>query len=132
MQDATRAPVAALVQDLFFSSKIGETLRHLGYPAFVTGRVDDFEDQVRREPPGLALVDLGLRGVDWVGAIQRLRATQELADLPIIAFGPHRDLDLRERALEAGCTEVVANSKFVTDLPRLVERYTGARPEPEP
>jgi CheY-like chemotaxis protein len=127
MQDATRAPVAALVQDLFFSSKIGETLRHLGYRALVTGRVDEFEEQVRREQPGLALVDLGLRGVDWAAAIRRLRAAPELADLPIIAFGPHRDLELRERALEAGCTEVVANSKFVTDLPHLVERYAGAR-----
>ena len=82
MQDATPAPVAALVQDLFFSSKIGDTLRHLGHPALVTGRVDEFEEQVQRARPGLALVDLGLRGVDWAAAVRRLRAIPELADLP--------------------------------------------------
>ena len=70
------------------------------------------------------LVDLGIRGADWETAVAHLRT--ERPDLPIVAFGPHKDLGARERALAAGCNEVVANSKLATDLRRLVGRWVPA------
>ncbi len=127
MRADTRPPLAALVQDLFFSSKIAETTRHLGIVAFVEEEAQAFEEAVREERPGLALIDLGLRNVDWVGAVRRLRADPAFATLPIIAFGPHMDLEARERALAAGCTEFLANSKIATDLAHVVARYLGPR-----
>jgi len=127
VQTETRPPLAALVQDLFFRSKITEATRHLGIVALIEERPEDFEDAVREERPGIALIDLGLRGVDWPTSVRRLRADPEFATLPIIAFGPHMDLEARERALAAGCTEFLANSKIATDLAHIVARYTTPR-----
>jgi CheY-like chemotaxis protein len=123
----TRPPLAALVQDLFFSSRIAETTRQLGIVAIIEDRAETFEETVREERPGVALIDLGLRGVDWASSVRRLRADPAFATLPIIAFGPHMDLEARERALAAGCTEFLANSKIATDLAHIVGRYIGPR-----
>ena len=127
MRADTRPPVAALVQDLFFRSRIAEATRHLGLVALIEEHADAFEETVREERPGIALIDLGLRGVDWVGAVRHLRSDPAFATLPIIAFGPHMDLEARERALAAGCTEFLANSKLATDLAHVVARYTTPR-----
>jgi CheY-like chemotaxis protein len=81
------------------------------------------EERCRVERPALILVDIGARGVDWATAVEKLRSNVELADVPIVAFGPHKDLEARDRALAAGCTEVLANSKLLSDLPRIVSRY---------
>jgi CheY-like chemotaxis protein len=124
MQADTRPPVAALVQDLFFRSRIAEATRHLGLVALIEEHAAAFEETVREERPGIALIDLGLRGVDWVSAVRHLRSDPAFATLPIIAFGPHMDLEARERALAAGCTEFLANSKLATDLAHVVARYT--------
>src|SRR6266545_4373464 len=56
VQTETRPPLAALVQDLFFRSKITEATRHLGIVALIEERPEDFEDAVREERPGTALI----------------------------------------------------------------------------
>jgi CheY-like chemotaxis protein len=127
METTSRPPLAALVQDLFFSSRIADTARHLGLEAYIESQAVEFEEKVHEHRPGLALIDLGVRGVDWVSSIRRLRADPAFATLPIVAFGPHMDLEARERALVAGCTEFLANSKLTTDLAHIVARYTTPR-----
>jgi CheY-like chemotaxis protein len=127
VQTESRPPLAALVQDLFFRSKIAEATRHLGIVALIEERPEAFEAAVREERPGVALIDLGLRGVDWSSSVRRLRSDPAFATLPIIAFGPHMDLEAREKALAAGCTEFLANSKIATDLAHIVDRYTTPR-----
>jgi len=42
--------------------------------------------------------------------------------VPVLAFGSHMDLEAREKALSAGALRVVANSKFTSDMPGLVQR----------
>ena len=64
---------------------------------------------------------ISVTAVDYAGN----RAS--FATLPIVAFGPHMDLEARERALAAGCTEFLANSKIATDLAHVVARYIGPR-----
>ncbi|RME70723.1 MAG: DUF309 domain-containing protein [Chloroflexi bacterium] len=48
---------------------------------------------------------------------------KKAAHVPVLGFGPHVDLQLRARALEAGCTAVVARSAIVQQLPQLVQKY---------
>jgi DNA-binding NarL/FixJ family response regulator len=121
----TPRPVAALVQDLFFSSRIADAVKRTGRPAIIEAKPDAFVQRVRAGAPILVLIDLGIRGADWESAVARLRADAATNDVAILAFGPHRDLAARDRALAVGCAEVVANSKLVTDLPNIIERYAG-------
>jgi CheY-like chemotaxis protein len=112
--------VVAVVTDLFFQSRVSAAARAAQRAVrFVSNRsalqgVGPFQ---------LALVDLDAT-LDPVAAIQTLRAASAA---PIVAFGPHVDADGRKAARAAGANRVLAKSRFVTELPRLMERADGAR-----
>jgi hypothetical protein len=43
--------------------------------------------------------------------------------VPILAFGPHKDVEGFKAAKRAGVTRVVANGEFSRSLPDLAKRY---------
>ena len=116
--------ILALEKDLFFSVKIRDTLRHHGmevtiartFPAFVQRLAVTGEEQLT-----LVIVDTATTGVDWEEAIRQARKY----GFPVLAFGSHMDLAARAKAIEAGAQRVVANSKFTSDMPGLVQRMMG-------
>jgi CheY-like chemotaxis protein len=110
--------ILLLDSDLFFVVKVTETLKHAGY-ATTTARDDAaFARALAESPPAVALVNMAARGVDFRRAIHLARD----AGVPVIAFGPHVDLQAQEEARHAGATRVVANAKLASDLPGLLER----------
>jgi len=115
--------VLALVQDLFFASRIHETVKKLDYDLEVVDDEEGFLSKLRESKPAVVLLDMEVRGIAWDRLIAEAKANDETEDLPFIAFGSHMDLEKRERALKAGCRQVLARSKFVKNLPQLVERY---------
>jgi HAD superfamily hydrolase (TIGR01509 family) len=115
-------PVLAYCPDLLFTSKITETGRHIGITVEVVNTVGQLEERATAMMPRLILIDLGSNGVDYPGAIRRLR--RSLPNIPLIAYGSHVDKQLREQARRAGCNEVFVRSEFVKSLPDLLRRYT--------
>lgn len=118
-------PILALEKDLFFAVRIRDTLRHHAMEARTVRTLAAFEQALAAadEPaPALVIVDIANQGVDWAGAIRQARAH----GYPVLAFGSHMDLEARARAIEAGAQRVVANSKFVSDMPGLVRRMLDA------
>jgi hypothetical protein len=55
----------------------------------------------------------------WPDLVRALKADPS-TDVFVLAFGPHKDLDLRRRAQEAGADRVIANSAFMQALPNLL------------
>jgi len=99
--------VLALVTDLMFSSRIGEQARRAGGRCESVGSVEAFLASARREPPSLAIVDLGGRSFDGVEALKRLKADPATAGIPSVAFGSHVDIALLDAARAAGCERIV-------------------------
>jgi len=113
--------ILALEKDLFFSVKMRDTLRHHDMEVMIARTLPAFEqhlDAPTEQAPALVIVNTATRGVDWEAAIRQARAH----GLPVLAFGSHMDLEARAKALQAGAQKVVANSKFTTDMPNLVQR----------
>lgn len=111
--------VLALEKDLFFAVKIKDTLKHHDIDVKTVRTLAAFEQALSsQEKPALTIVNISIQGVDWEAAIRAART----AGLPVLAFGSHMDLDARARAIEAGAHRVVANSKFSSDMPGLVNR----------
>ena len=113
--------ILVLEKDLFFSVKIRDTLRHHGIdvkivrtlPAFAQGLTATGEDK-----PALIIVNIATVGVDWEEAIRQ----SHTHGYTVLAFGSHMDLEARAKALQAGAQKVVANSKFTSDMPGLIQR----------
>jgi DNA-binding response OmpR family regulator len=113
--------ILALEKDLFFSVKMRDTLRHHDMEVTTVRTLPAFEQLLAApegEGPELVIVNTAAAGIDWESAIRQARTY----GLPVLAFGSHMDLEARERAIKAGARRVVANSKFVTDMPGLVQR----------
>lgn len=112
------ARILAVVGDLFFADRLRNGLTALGHDARV---IDLSLDSVPTLAPGdvdLALVDLEA-GEPALAAVRSARA----AGAPVLAFGPHMDLALRDAGLTAGATQVVAKSKLTSSLPELVAHH---------
>ncbi|MCB0208324.1 MAG: DUF309 domain-containing protein [Anaerolineae bacterium] len=113
--------VVLIVDDLLFLPKLKNTLRHLGYNPIAA--TDD--TQVTRalfQSPVLVIVDVSSQIVDWqhlIGLIKKSKA----GPVPILGFGPHVDLLLREQSLRLGCDAFVGRGAITTNLPHLIEKY---------
>jgi len=113
--------ILALEKDLFFSVKMRDTLRHHDMTVTTVRALPAFEQRlttIGEEKPVLVIINTATAGVDWEAAIREARSK----GLPVLAFGSHMDLEARAKALAAGAQRVVANSKFTSDMPGLVER----------
>ncbi len=113
--------VLALEKDLFFAVKMRDTLRHYDIEVKTVRNLPAFEESLSAKDVheyALAIVNTATAGVDWETAIRKARS----AGLKVLAFGSHMDLEARSKALEAGAQRVVANSKFTSDMPGLVQR----------
>lgn len=107
-----------LDSDLFFSVKVTDTLKHVGYQTRTVRQMAAFTQALEDERPVLVLVNTAARGIDWRAGIVAARN----AGIPVVAFGSHVDLATQEEARQAGATSVIANSKLASDLPGVVAR----------
>ena len=110
--------VVALVDDFMVRSRIeaaatAET--ELSFPRSEAELVAQLEP-----PPDLILVGMAATRLPWADLVRAARARMVGHAVPILAFGPHKDLELRTRALEAGADRVLANSAVMLALPELL------------
>lgn len=110
------AQVVAAVPDLFFRSRVLETAKTLSVTVEVARDADEVLQKVRAEKPRLVLMDLQAQ------ALQPLETLKSLMGIPVVGFLAHEQTELREKALAAGCTEVLTKGQFSAQLPALLGR----------
>jgi CheY-like chemotaxis protein len=77
--------------------------------------------------PDLLVFDLGMPVLDGFGAIQKIRATPELAQLPVLAATAYAMRGDRDRVLEAGFDGYVSKPINPKALNQEIDRLMGAR-----
>ena len=113
----------AVIDDLFFLSKLQETARQLG-TSLTTVRAADFDlEPLRAQKPALVVFDLNAVSGNSVELIRELKSDRELKQIPVIAFLSHVQVDLQRAAEAAGCDQVLPRSKFTAGLADLLRRY---------
>ena len=111
--------VVAVVPDLFFAAKIGETAKHVGAEVEFARSAEDLLRRAR-EQPALIVLDLNAQGLDTVAAIERLKADGQAAELPMICFVKHEMSELIDSARQAGCEQVLSRNAFAKHLPEIL------------
>jgi DNA-binding NarL/FixJ family response regulator len=119
--------VLALVDDLFFQSKLAETARKLRISLRIvsTGMalVDELQgvpdEQASASRPRLIVVDLNARQ----GPVEAIEQLQRSGNpIPIIGFLSHVQTELAQRAQAAGCKQVMPRSKFSMNLAEILSQ----------
>jgi hypothetical protein len=103
------ARVAAVVPDLFFASKVKETLAAAGHEVTTVDPGTPVQADV-------LVVDLDAAGADL----------EAPAGTPSLGFYSHVDVETRARAEAAGFDLVVPRSRMAREMPELVARLLGS------
>ena len=115
--------IVLLVDDLMFAPRLDGALKQLGYHSLFATNETDLTDALRHAPV-LVIVDLFSRGFDWEMLLRFMKGEGKKSQhVPVLGFGPHVDLELREKALLAGCDTVVGRGAIANQLAQLVEKH---------
>ena len=116
-------PILALVDDLFVTSRIDAAAQATGRAVRYVRSAEDFRVALGETKAAVILVGMAVTRLPWADLIREAKA--DPAGAYVLAFGPHKDLSLRSRALEAGADRVIANSAFAKALPTLLGAPTS-------
>ena len=116
--------VIAVVDDMFFASKIRATAEASGVEISFARSRDAVIDKVREIKPALVVIDLHNQKVDPVGLAADLKSDQQTAEVPLLGFFSHVQTDLQKNALAAGFDHVLPRSVFARDLPQILSAPT--------
>ncbi len=111
------AKALLLADDLFFSVQLETAARAVGLEPLAgpgPGMAASLADPDLR----LVVLDLAVRARPWADLLAEVRAARP--GVPVVAYGPHVDVEARRAAEAAGATRVVTKRQLVTDLPGLL------------
>ena len=107
----TRTAVA-VVPDLFFQARIREVASRTGVPLVIATTEESLRDALSGGGVGLVIISLESRSPDPFRAIE-MAATEGVRT---VGFLNHVLEDLKERALAAGCDQVLPKGAFSKGL----------------
>lgn len=112
--------VIAVVDDMFFASKIRAAAEAVGVEISFARSKEALVEKTRESSPQLILVDLHNQKLDPVALATELKANEELRGIQLVGFFSHVDTELRQNALGAGYDQVLPRSVFARDLPKIL------------
>jgi PleD family two-component response regulator len=119
-----RKKIIAVLDDLFFSSKIREAAKTLDIDLEFVRNADGFKEKISSEKPSLIIFDLNSRAGSPLEIIKTIKSTSELKEIPVIGFLSHVQTELKEEADRAGCDLILPRSRFSKDLREILRKYS--------
>ena len=122
-----KAYAAAILDDIFFASKIKEAAGASGVDVeFIKGAaaVHDFNPPAT---PSIIIVDLANKIIDPLELIRVIRARDDLGKTRVIGYLPHVEKGLAARAIDAGYDTVLPRSRLSRELVDILSGITKAQ-----
>ncbi|HXM51324.1 MAG TPA: hypothetical protein VN956_26005 [Pyrinomonadaceae bacterium] len=108
--------IIAVVDDLFFASKIRGTAEELGITVTFAGKLDVLVEAARRAQPSLIICDLHSQKIDPMELARGLRADEQMRTIRLLGFFSHVQTELQRQAEAAGFDKVLPRSAFSKNL----------------
>ena len=119
--------IIAVLDDLFFSSKIKEAGKHLDLDLEFMKNTSELFQKIESEKPSLIIFDLNTKVCNPLETIKDLKSSPELKVIPVLGYLSHVQTELKNEADKAGCELVLPRSKFSKDLKEIITRYSIQR-----
>lgn len=116
--------VIAVVDDLFFASKIRGTGEQVGVTVRFARTADALAEAARRDQPSLIICDLHSEKIDPNELAKRLKADEQLNSIPLLGFFSHVQVELKQQAEQAGFDRVLPRSAFNAQLIQILKGET--------
>ena len=112
--------VLAIVDDMFFASKIRATAEAVGVEVKFVRSIEKLIETARAVKPGLVVVDLHNTKLDPVAVGTELKSHEDLRQVRLLGFFSHVQTDLQRNAMAAGYDQVIPRSVFARDLGQIL------------
>jgi CheY-like chemotaxis protein len=112
--------VLAVVDDLFFASKIRGTAEELGVTVKFARNTEALLNAARRDQADLIIFDLNSERNSPPEMARQLKADEQLRSIPLIGFFSHVQVELQQDAQAAGIDRVLPRSVFTRDLAEIL------------
>jgi CheY-like chemotaxis protein len=112
--------IIAIVDDLFFSSKIRGTAEQLGVSVSFPRTIEAAISAVAQEQPSLLICDLNSQRIDPMEVAQKIKADEQTKQIELLGFFSHVQTDLQKAAEQAGFDRVIPRSAFAKSLPQIL------------
>jgi hypothetical protein len=118
-----------LTRDLIFTSKVIGTAQELGVQVLVARDKTSALEMIKSHQPRAVFIDLA---DEELTTPADLKAYLELGGprVTFLAFGPHIAVDALATAQSVGCNQVMARSKFSSQLPELIRQLFSETDRP--
>ncbi len=113
--------VIAVVDDLFFASKIRGTAEQLGVAVSFPRGLAELIKAALSDPPSLIICDLHSQKIDAMELAKRLKADDRLRSIQLLGFFSHVQTELQRQAKEAGYDQVLPRSAFAKNLSEILK-----------
>ena len=113
--------IIAVVDDLFFASKIRGTAEQTGVTVAFARHADGITEISRRDSPALIICDLESRRINPIELAKQLKADDRLASIPLIGFFSHVKTELQRQAEDAGFDQILPRSVFTKNLAQILQ-----------
>ena len=121
MPDSDRETVLLVGQNLFFLGRIEAVAEPLGYEVERATTESVFWEFYASRRPALILFDLEGDELIWSKILEHIDH-QDAGGVKLVAFGPHENVAMLERARHLGCDLVLNKGEFNRDLCKIIER----------
>lgn len=131
-ETAPRRPLVLVVDDYLEAREI--CAEYFGFHGYGVVTAEDGVEALEKafeNLPDVILMDLSLPELDGWAATRRLKADPRTSGIPIVALTGHALSTERDRALEAGCDDVITKPVVPKDLLAEVERQLARRSDAE-
>lgn len=124
MQKQEARRVLAVVNDLFFSSKLIDAAKRSGMAIEFVKESEEILEKAKARP-SVIIFDLNFEAVDPLKMITQLKGNAETKGISLIGYLSHVQGELKMQAQEAGCDMVLARSAFSQNMPVIFKRHAG-------
>ena len=121
MSETRETRVVAVLDDIFFASKIKEAAKSSGVRLDFIKNTNGFIENIKFDPPTLIIFDLNSRKLKPLELIRELKSSQELKNVSTLAYLPHVEEKLKKEGIQAGFDIVIPRSRFVRELVSILE-----------
>ncbi len=115
----------AILDDIFFASKIREAAQSAGLDMEFIKGADELAEKALSGRPSLVIVDLGSKKINAMQLIGAIKGRDDLKGVRVIGYLPHVEKGLMKEALAAGYDIVLPRSRFSLELIEILSGITA-------
>lgn len=112
--------IIAVVDDIFFASKIRGTAEQIGVAVAFPRSADGVSEIIQGDVPSLVICDLHSQKIDPFELARGLKAKEETRHIPLLGFFSHVQTELQREAQQAGFDRVIPRSVFASSLSKIL------------